>query len=169
MLGHICTMSYMVQLLTTVPSVQAGSGLRAAQARLVSTAGHGTRAGLCSSDSGHSQGWAEAASTCLHRKDFLFSLEAFSAVSTTANESDWWELVHVVFLSSALTWHAASAVSAEFFQVWNGCKKWTCHVIQEGEWTQASTAKSRRDIADIKPGCWETILNRLKKESSSEW
>lgn len=72
------------QPLTTVPTVWASCGLPVAQGRLVSTAAHGTGAGLCSR-AGLSRGWAEAASI---RKDFLFSREAFCAVGATANESD---------------------------------------------------------------------------------
>lgn len=112
---------------------------------------------------------------CLH----LFTSKGFSVFTRgflcCQHYSQWVrlmrELVHVFFLSSALVWHKAPAASAEFFQVWNEFRKWICHVIQVGrdEGTQASTAKSRRDIADTNPGCSENILNQLKKESSTEW
>lgn len=37
-----------------------------------------------------------------------------------------------------------------------------------GSASAGSTAKSRRDVADTNPGCWETTLHQDKTESSGE-
>lgn len=165
MLGRICTMGYETAIDHCTHCVgQLWPPSRAGEARQ-----HG-----CPRDRGRTLlprgaqpglGWG-----CLHPQ----GLSVFTGGFLCCRRYSQWvrltrELVHVVFLSSAPVWHTASALSVEFFQVWNGFKKWTCHVTQEAEWTQAGTAKSRRDIADIKLGCSENTLNQLKKESSSEW
>lgn len=158
------------QLLTTVPTVQASSGLRAAQGRLVSTAGCGTRASLCSADSGHSQGWAEAAFICLHGKDFLFSLEAFCAVSTTANGSDWWESWSMCFFFLLHRSDVQLQLCQQSFPKFEMDARSEPAMSSRRESKPTLAQENQEGIVQIlKPGCWDTILNQLKKVSTSEW